>query len=75
MVNAVSIRFFDDAITEFQWEGGYKIRRVTRASGGRSWLQLILAAGGPPTSFQGKVIEDRRAFLVELRPAGIIAGQ
>lgn len=73
VANAVSIRFFDGGILEFQWEGGFNIKRVTRTSGGRTWLQLTLTAPGhTETSVQGHGIPDRRAFLVEMRPASAL---
>jgi hypothetical protein len=73
VANTVSIRFFDDTTLGFEWKGGYKFRRVTRASGGRAWLQLTRAGGVIKTSFQGRAFQDRQAFLVEMQPAGVAA--
>ncbi|MEZ4266841.1 MAG: hypothetical protein R3F39_10720 [Myxococcota bacterium] len=73
--NTVAVRFLDDESLYFEWSGGFKFRRVTRASDGRAWLQLTLTGASIKASFQGRLIQDRRAFLVEMQPAGVAVSQ
>lgn len=68
----VEIQVYDPSIDKMVWKGGFDIRRITRTTDGRTWLEAKITYTSGQPSFQTRQIADRQSFLIEMRSDRVV---